>query len=86
MGQTMQSLYVTDRSNSRLIRADINGSNVASVFTGLGGLLSGIDLDAANDLLYWTNFGTSQVRRAFSMARSRNRTISPSTPPTGIYM
>ena len=62
MGQTMQSLYVTDRSNSRLIRADINGSNVASVFTGLGGLLSGIDLDAANDLLYWTNFGTSQVR------------------------
>ncbi len=58
-----QKIYWTDRSAGKIQRANLDGSNVEDILTGLSAP-TGIDVDVETDKLYWTSDGTGRVRRA----------------------
>ena len=56
-------MYFTDPGDATIRRADLDGTGLEDVVTGLG-LLSGIALDAVNEKVYWCDFDTDKIQRA----------------------
>ena len=55
-------LYWTDAGASRIQRANLDGSNVQDLVTGLG-IPYGLALDAADGKMYWADTGTDRIQR-----------------------
>ena len=56
-------MYFTNAGDATIRRADLDGAGPEELITGLG-LLSGIALDADNEMVYWCDFGTDKIQRA----------------------
>lgn len=56
-------MYWTDWTDATLKRADLDGSNVETLLSGLSGPY-GIALDAGSGKMYWTEFSAGKIRRA----------------------
>ncbi|MFC1980245.1 hypothetical protein ACFLVS_05310 [Chloroflexota bacterium] len=56
-------MYWTDSATDKIQRANLDGSNVDDLVTGLGNP-RGIALDIAGGKMYWTDSGTNKIQRA----------------------
>ena len=56
-------MYWTDWIMNKIQRANLDGSNVEDLVTGLGDP-RGIALDISKGKMYWTDVGTSKIQRA----------------------
>ena len=56
-------IYWADGSGQKIKRANIDGSQVQDIVTGLGGI-DGFALDASRGKMYWTERSANKIRRA----------------------
>ena len=58
-----QQMYWTDIDTDKIQRANLAGSNVEDLVTGLS-IPRGIALDLINSKMYWIDLGTGKIQRA----------------------
>ena len=63
-GGAGDKIYWADGSGWKIQRANLDGSQVQDVVTGLDGGLDGLALDASGGKLYWTERSANKIRRA----------------------
>jgi low density lipoprotein receptor-related protein 5/6 len=56
-------MYWSDRGSNTVRRADLDGSNVQTLVSGLG-QARGIAIDVQNNMLYWADNGTNKIQRS----------------------
>ena len=61
--QPVVKMYWTDYDAGKIQRANLNGSNVEDLVTGLG-VPGGITVDTTSSKMYWTDSHTGKIQRA----------------------
>ena len=56
-------MYWADWEDGKIQHADVDGSNIQDLITGLGSLY-GVALDVPGGKIYWTNVGAGKIQRA----------------------
>jgi hypothetical protein len=78
-------VFFSSGTASTIIKADLDGSNAATILTGVT-IVYGIELDTANRKIYWTDQSAGTVERANFDGTSREVLISGISAPEGLAL
>ena len=78
-------MYWADYGTDKIQRADLNGSNVEDLISGLNNPF-GIALDVGGGKMYWTDYGTNKIQRADLDGSNVEDLISGLSRPYGIAL
>jgi sugar lactone lactonase YvrE len=78
-------MYWLDMSDNNIKRADLDGSNVETLVTGLTDPRS-MTVDHGAGKIYWTDYGTDKIQRANLDGSNVEDLITGLTNPTGIAL
>lgn len=80
-----QKIYWTDVGNDKIQRANLDGSAVQDLVTGLN-FPFGIALNVAAGKMYWTDFSNGKIQRANLDGSSLQDIVTGLTSPRGIAL
>ncbi|KAA3606484.1 MAG: T9SS C-terminal target domain-containing protein [Calditrichaeota bacterium] len=82
---TNSKIYWADQGTQKIQRADLDGSNVEDLVTGISGA-HGMAIDFNSQKIYWSAFGLDKIQRADLDGSNVEDIITGLTSPVGIAL